>query len=65
MNADNKVTSEIITENGTPKLRINGDIQDGLAYITYLTDKECYEDFVRAGYRIFSFSRSFVRIMPP
>lgn len=46
--------SEIIHKNGYPQLCINGEIQDGLAYITYLTENNRYDDFAKAGYRLFS-----------
>lgn len=49
-----KKTSEVINKNGYPQLSINGKIQDGLAYITYLTENNRYTDFVKAGYRLFS-----------
>ena len=49
-----KKISEIINENGYPQLCINGEIQDGLAYITYLTENNRYIDFAKAGYRLFS-----------
>jgi len=49
-----KKISEIINKNGSPQLCINGDIQDGLAYITYLTENNRYVDFAKAGYRLFS-----------
>ena len=47
-------TSEIINKNGYPQLCINGKIQDGLAYITYLTENNCYIDFAKAGFCLFS-----------
>lgn len=47
-------TSEIINKNGYPQLCINGEIQDGLAYITYLTENNRYMDFAKAGFRLFS-----------
>lgn len=47
-------TSEIISKNGYPQLCINGVIQDGLAYITYLTENNCYIDFAKAGFCLFS-----------
>ena len=50
-----KKISEIVHENGRPQLCINGEIQDGLAYITYLTENNRYADFAKAGYRLFSF----------
>lgn len=46
--------SEIIQKNGYPQLCIHGEIQDGLAYITYLTENNRYVDFAKAGYRLFS-----------
>lgn len=46
--------SEIVNKNGYPQLCINGEIQDGLAYITYLTENNRYIDFAKAGYRLFS-----------
>ena len=49
-----KKISEIINENGYPQLFINGEIQDGLAYVTYLTENNRYIDFAKAGYRLFS-----------
>ena len=49
-----KKISEIINKNGYPQLCINGEIQDGLAYITYLTENNRYIDFAKAGYRLFS-----------
>lgn len=49
-----KKISEIINENGHPQLCINGKIQDGLAYITYLTGNNRYIEFANAGYRLFS-----------
>ena len=49
-----KKISEILNKNGYPQLCINGEIQDGLAYITYLTEHNCYTDFAKAGYRLFS-----------
>ena len=49
-----KKISEIINENGHPQLYINGEVQDGLAYITYLTERNRYADFAKAGYRLFS-----------
>lgn len=48
------LTSEIINKNGYPQLCINGEIHDGLAYITYLTENNCYIDFAKAGFCLFS-----------
>ncbi len=49
-----RTTSYIKITNGLPRLYINGEQQDGLAYITYLTDRNRYGDFAAAGYRLFS-----------
>ena len=46
--------SYIITENGQQRLCVNGEALPGLAYITYLTERNCYQDFADAGYRLFS-----------
>ena len=50
------ITSEITNKNGYPQVCINGEIQDGLAYITYLTENNRYIDFAEAGFRLFSVS---------
>ena len=47
-------TSCINVENGIPCLYVNRERQSGLAYMTYLTDHNCYADFAAAGYRLFS-----------
>ena len=39
-----KKISEIINKNRYPQLCINGEIQDCLAYITYLTENNRYID---------------------
>ena len=44
-----KKISEIINSNGYPQLCINGEILDGLAYITYLTENNRYIEFAKAG----------------
>lgn len=49
-----KKISEIVRKNGYPQLCIYGEVQDGLAYITYLTENNRYADFAQAGYRLFS-----------
>ena len=49
-----KRISRIINENGYPQLCVKGEVQDGLAYITYLTENNRYKDFAKAGYRLFS-----------
>lgn len=47
--------SWIVTQKGQQQLYVRGKPMPGLAYITYLTDKNCYRDFADAGYRLFSF----------
>ena len=49
-----KKISEIIQKNGYPQLCVNGEIQDGPVYITYLTENNRCTDFAKAGYRTFS-----------
>ena len=49
------VRSRIQTEKEISKLLINEEKQYELAYMTYLTDRNRYEDFVREGYELFSF----------
>ena len=39
-----KKISEMINKKGYPQLCINGEIQDGLAYITDLTENNRYID---------------------
>ncbi len=46
--------SYVNNESGIPRLYINGEPADTLAYITYLTENNRYADFARAGYRLFS-----------
>lgn len=46
--------SRIAQYNGHPCLYINDIPQEGLAYITYLTENNRYCDFSSAGYRLFS-----------
>ena len=53
------VRSRIQTEKGISKLLINEEKQYELAYMTYLTDRNRYEDFVREGYELFFVSRLF------
>lgn len=49
-----KTTSEVRKHLGLPALFINGEHVPGAAYITYITHKNCYRDFAKAGYRLFS-----------
>ena len=50
----NHAISCVSTEHGIPRLYINREKQNPLAYITYLTEQNRYTDFVKAGYRLFS-----------
>lgn len=43
------------TVNGQQLLYVHGNLLPGLAYITYLTDRNCYKDFAGSGYQLFSF----------
>jgi beta-galactosidase len=52
-------TSTIRRLGGVPTLFVNGKAQPGLAYITYLQERNCYADFAAAGYRLFSFTTHF------
>jgi len=53
------ITSAIKPLGGVPALFVNGTAQPGLAYITYLPERNCYADFAAAGYRLFSFTTYF------
>lgn len=53
------ITSTIELLGGVPTLFINDVPQPGLAYITYLPERNCYADFAKAGYRLFSFTTYF------
>lgn len=48
------VSSYVKNENGVPCLFINGKRQSGLAYITYHTHNNRYDDFAKEGYDLFS-----------
>ena len=51
--------SEIKIINGNPCLYIDDKCTTAMAYTTYFPERNCYEDFVRAGYRIFFVNVSF------
>lgn len=51
--------SNIKIHGGVPTLFVNGTAQPGLAYITYLPERNCYADFTTAGYRLFSVTAYF------
>ena len=48
------ICSKVIADNGIPSLFVNGEKQTGMAYVTYIRENACYEDFARAGYRLYS-----------
>lgn len=48
------VTSKIAPYNGVPTLFVNGVPLPGMAYITYFTEKNRYDDFAAAGVKLFS-----------
>ncbi|MBQ8356691.1 MAG: hypothetical protein IJX39_02665 [Clostridia bacterium] len=53
------LTSEIQVKNGVPRLLINGISVPAMAYTTYFEERSRYEDFIKAGYRIFFVNISF------
>ena len=53
------VKAEIADIGGVPTILANGEPLPGCAYITYLTDQNCYADFAAAGYRLYSFPAFF------
>jgi len=48
------ITSAVVTEGERQYLLINGARRENLAYITYFPENGCYEDFARAGYKLYS-----------
>ena len=52
----------IKTENGKPRLYINGELTTATAYTAYFVERACYGDFVNAGYRIFFVNVSFTTL---
>lgn len=59
--SDLKVYSKIIVENGTPKLFINGEKVVGDSYVCYYSNKNCYEDFSKNGFNLFSICLYFAK----
>ncbi len=41
--------------NGLPTLFADGKMIPEIAYITYKLENNCYEDFSKAGFKLFSF----------
>ena len=48
------VESRICLSNGLPRLMVNGKSVATMAYITYFTERNHYQDFADAGYKLFS-----------
>ena len=53
------ITSSVRLLGDVPTLFVDGSPQPGVAYITYLQERNCYADFAAAGYRLFSFTAYF------
>ena len=47
--------AEIKNYKGALRIFIDGEILPPDAYITYFTEKNCYSDFTKAGYKLYSF----------
>ena len=54
--------SRISLKNGSPRLYIDGRETTAMAYTTYFGERNRYEDFIRAGYRIFFVNASFTSL---
>ena len=54
--------SKIESVNGKPTLYIDGKPVTAMAYTTYFEERSRYEDFIRAGYRIFFVNVSFTTL---
>ena len=53
------VTSRIANHGGVPTLFVNDVPQLGMAYITYYEERNHYQDFANAGYRLYTFTTYF------
>lgn len=47
------LSSSVLRAKDRTELKIDGKLLPAAAYTTYFEERSCYEDFVRAGYRIF------------
>lgn len=47
--------------NGVPTLFVNGSPVPAVAYTTYFQERNCYREFIEAGYRIFFINVSFTK----
>ena len=54
--------SAVCMQNGYPILKIDGKPTTAMAYTTYFEERNRYEDFVAAGYRIFFVNVSFTTL---
>lgn len=54
-----RINSSVENQNGVPTLFVDGKPINAAAYISYLDEYACYEDFTKAGYRIYSFPTYF------
>lgn len=63
------VTSKVVIKNDIPILTVNGQEISSNAYITYFTPRARYDDFVEAGYKLFSvpifFASRTLQVMGP
>lgn len=56
------LVSKIEVRNGKPILLINDKPTPAMAYTTYFEERNCYRDFINAGYRIFFVGVSFTSL---
>ncbi len=54
--------SKIEVKNGAPCLYVDGRPMTAMAYTTYFPERNCYQDFIDAGYRIFFMNVSFTNL---
>ena len=54
--------SKVEIRNGNPCLCIDGKQMNAMAYTTYFPERNCYKDFIDAGYRIFFMNVSFTTL---
>ena len=53
------MNAKIQTINGLPAVTVNGTPIPEMAYITYRTDHNCYEDFAKIGVKLYSVNLNF------
>lgn len=54
--------SKIEIKNGNPCLYVDGKPMTAMAYTTYFQERNCFKDFIDAGYRIFFMNISFTTL---